>query len=273
MLNRRVFVSVTAAACAVAAVLPTSRAWAWGRLGHHVSGRVAAGLLTPKAAEAVRAILEPGETLGDASTWADENRREHPEANPWHYVNVSIDEPRYDDRFCPRKGCVVSKIEEFRGVIVDPEVSLEKKRLALRFLIHFIEDIHQPLHVGHRADRGGNDLQVRFFDRGSNLHKVWDYELLERVTKDEQSWFETIDALARADEAAGWKTLDVRAWADESLDAAKLAYNLPDGSGTRLSAGAKLGDDYQNANIATAQKRVAQAAVRLAAVLNDAFDP
>ncbi len=271
-MNKRLILSATAAACAATAVLPPAPAWAWGRLGHRVSGRVAAGLLTPRAAAAVRAILEPGETLSDASTWADENRRSHPEANSWHYVNVSIDEPSYDDRFCPARGCVVSKIEEFRKVVVDPAASPAKKRLALRFLIHFVEDVHQPLHVGDRGDRGGNSTQVQFFNRGTNLHAVWDYGLLEHVSKSEEVWFKKVDNEARSDAAQGWRTLDVRAWAEESHAAAKVAYQVPDGGGELIRSGVRLGDAYEDANVATAQKRVAQSAVRLAALLNDLFD-
>jgi len=96
--------------------------WPWGRTGHRVSAMMAESRLTPAASAAVRGLLEPGESLADASTWADE-QREVPRSGPWHYVNVPISEPRYDSRFCSPGGCVVSKIEDFERVLSDPRPS------------------------------------------------------------------------------------------------------------------------------------------------------
>lgn len=92
---------------------------AWGRMGHRASARLAEARLTPAARAAIRDLLEPGESLADASTWADEHRRDVPESGPWHYVHVPITEPRYDARFCAEAGCIVSKIAEFRRLLAD----------------------------------------------------------------------------------------------------------------------------------------------------------
>ncbi len=134
-------------------------AFAWGRLGHRVISRLAEKNLTPKAKEAIKALLDEGESIADASTWADEHRRELPKTAPWHYVDVPLDEPKYNSRFSgdvPDKGCVVDKINEFRLVIKDQAETVEERRFALRFLIHCVEDMHMPLHVGDskRADTG-----------------------------------------------------------------------------------------------------------------------
>ena len=152
-----------------------SPVWAWGGLGHRLIARLAERHLNPKAKAAVPALLEPGESLADYSTWADEHRRELPKTAPWHYVDVPLDEPRYDDRFAgddPAKGYIVPKIRELKATLKDPSKSVEERRFALRFLVHLVEDLHMPLHVGENHDKGGNNLQVRFFDRGSNLHRV-----------------------------------------------------------------------------------------------------
>ncbi len=95
-------------------------AWGWGRLGHRVAGKIAEDRLTPTARAAVRDLLEPGESLADVSTWADEVRRDHPESGPWHYINVPITEPKYDRKFEPKEGCVVVKVEDFRKILADP---------------------------------------------------------------------------------------------------------------------------------------------------------
>ena len=89
-----------------------------------------------------------------------------------------------------KKGCVVDKINEFRLVVKDKSKSVEDRRFALRFLIHCIEDMHQPCHVGDNRDKGGNQTQVRFFDRGTNMHAVWDTGMIERVSKSEDRWLD-----------------------------------------------------------------------------------
>ena len=165
-----------------------SPAWAWGRLGHRVVARLAERYLTDKAKAEIKTLLEPGELLADASTWADEVRGKMRKSAPWHYVDVPLDEPRYDDRFAgddSKKGFIVPKLTEFLNVLGNPDSPLEERRLALRFVVHLVEDLHQPCHVGDNHDRGGNDTQFRWFTRGSNLHKVWDTGILERASGDE----------------------------------------------------------------------------------------
>ncbi len=101
---------------------PATPAWAWGRLGHRVIAQIAEKRLTPKAREAIKAILPDGESTADASTWADENRRRLPKTAPWHYVDVPLDEPAYDAKWSaydPKKGCVVDKIAESRAPLKD----------------------------------------------------------------------------------------------------------------------------------------------------------
>jgi len=182
-------------------------AWAWGRLGHRVISRLAEQRLTPKAKAAAAELLEPGESLADASLWADEHRRQMPKTAPWHYVDVPLDEPRYDARFSgddPKKGCVVDKITEFRATLKDPSKSKEDTRFALRFLIHCIEDLHQPCHVGDNHDRGGNDTQVRFFDRGTNMHRLWDSDMIEWNTRSEDVWLAELTELDTDRNRAAW---------------------------------------------------------------------
>jgi hypothetical protein len=135
----------------------TTPVWAWGRLGHRVISRLAEQHLTDKAKAGIKALLEQGESLVDASTWADEHRRQLPKTAPWHYVDVPSDESKYDQKWSaddPNKGCVVDKINEFRKTLKDTTKSVEDRRFALRFLIHCVEDMHMPMHVGDNRDRG-----------------------------------------------------------------------------------------------------------------------
>jgi hypothetical protein len=239
-------------------------------MGHRVASRLAETRLSPAATAAVRDLLEPGESLADASTWADEYRREVPRTGPWHYVNVPIDEPCYDAHFCPSGGCVVSKIKEFRQILADRAAPRAEQRQALRFLVHFVQDMHQPLHVGHRGDRGGNDLQLRFFNRGSNLHRIWDSELLEHEYEHEDVLFRRLEAATTQGLVELWAQGTVEDWANESLNEAWRAYRMPC-TNVELQPGAKLGREYQEIHLPIARMRVHQAAVRLAAILNGVF--
>jgi hypothetical protein len=249
----------------------TAPAWAWGRRAHRASAKLADLRLTPAAKAAVRDLLESGESLGDVSTWADEVRRDMPESGPWHYVNVPITESRYRASFCSGDtGCVVSKIADFRAVLADPKAPREQKQKALKFLVHFVQDMHQPVHVGENHDRGGNDLQVQFFGQGSNLHRVWDSGLLDHAFEDEAALFSEVTRLASEDAASTWEAGTVEDWANESFLAAQAAYKLP-ATGGPLKTGAKLGQAYQDTHLPVATRRVAQSGVRLAAMLNAVF--
>ncbi|WP_435015555.1 S1/P1 nuclease [Tundrisphaera sp. TA3] len=256
----------------LALALMPGLAQAWGVVGHRVAGRIAEARLTPAARSALRALLEPGESLADVSTWADENRADHPEAATWHYINIPITEPRYDRKFILKQGSVVDRIEHFRSVLEDPRASRSQRIMALRYLVHFIQDVHQPLHVGHRNDKGGNDLQVQWFGRNDNLHRIWDSGLLGEARMSERNRVSKLTATITPELAEAWSKGGVDEWANESLDIAREAYKHP-GTGAAIRRGDRLGEDYQAANLPLAERRVTQAGVRLAQVLNEILKP
>ena len=251
----------------------TTPAWAWGRLGHRVISKFAEKKLTPKAKAAIAALLDEGESIADASTWADENRGRLPKTAPWHYVDVPLDQAVYDSRFSgdvPDKGCIVDKIHEFQKTLKDPTRSLEERRFALRFLVHFVQDLHMPLHVGDNRDKGGNRTQVRFYDRGTNMHCLWDSDMIERAGDDEDFWLADLAELDTPENRDAAMKGKVEDWATESLRAARAAYRVPE-TGKWLTPGEKLGDAYQETNLPVVRRRLYQASVRLALVLNEAF--
>jgi hypothetical protein len=189
----------------------------------------------------VHDLLGAGITLADISTWADEQRS--PGSAPWHYVDVPITESRYDSKYCQPGGCVVSKIGDFKRVLQDPKAGKEQKQQALKFLVHFIEDLCQPLHVGDTGSRGGNEIQVRFYGIGSNLHRVWDSQIIERYTTDERELLGDLEGIAAPEFTAEWVKGTPEGWATESLQIAQKAYCLP-GAQTVMPSGTKLSDDY-----------------------------
>jgi hypothetical protein len=241
-------------------------------MAHRAATRLAETRLTPRTRAVVRELLEPGESLADASTWADENNRSIPGSAAWHYVNVSIGSAHYSSRDC-NNNCVVSRLEEFRRILSDPRAPRARRQMALRFVVHLVQDAHQPLHVGDRRDRGGNNLQLQFLrDDFTNLHQVWDSGLLRNGYRNERELLDDLIDLARRPEARQWTTSRVEDWVDESLEAARQAYRIP-GSSELLRSGSRIGPDYEAANLPLAVRRLAQSGFRLADVLNNCLSP
>ena len=208
-----------------------------------------------------------------ASLWADEHRRDVKGSGPWHYVDVPLDQDRYDDRFAgtePQKGYIIPKIREFRPILKDPARPLEERRQALRFLLHLVEDLHMPLHVGDNHDRGGNDTQVRFFDHGTNMHRSGIRTSSNEPAATRRNGWPNSIAMdtdeARLQVHGGLsKTGPRRAcWPPASLPGPT--------SGQKIKKGHKLADAYHSANLPIARQRLYQAGVRLAKVLNDVFE-
>ncbi len=245
------------------ALLPTP-ALPWGATGHRVTGALAEPLLTPEARAAVETILGV-ETLAEASTWPDEMRSNpapfwQETAGPWHYVTVPAGRV-YADVGAPPEGDARSALARFRSTLRDPEASLEARRLALRFSIHIIGDLHQPLHAGNGTDRGGNDFAVQWFGRPSNLHRVWDSDMIDGQKLSFSEWARWLGARLDAERIEAWSDTDAETWIAESTAIRDRIY--PDGQ--------RLSWDYQYVQLPLVRERLGQAGVRIAAWLNETF--
>jgi hypothetical protein len=170
-----------------AATLISQQAHAWGEDGHRIIATLAEAQLTPAARKELNRLLalEPGQTLASISTWADERRS--PTTAPWHYLNFPRGDCNYQpERDCPDGRCVVGAIdrqlETLRTAADD-----EKRLTALKYRVHFMGDIHQPLHAGYGDDRGGNSYQLQAFMRGSNLHAFWDSGLIKAMRQENEA--------------------------------------------------------------------------------------
>lgn len=250
----------------VALAVTVCPAFAWGPEGHALIARIAEAQLTAEVRARVVEILGPDKSMASAASWADEVRRSRPESGPWHYVDIPLKASHLDlARDCGKESCVVVKIAEFRRLVHDSATPPVQRREALMFLIHFIGDMHQPLHCEDNNDRGGNEVQVGFLGRRGNLHSVWDSGLLGRIGSENQ----LLPELSResAAHAAKYSKGTVAKWADESHKAArKVVYGkLPkaaQGSPIVLDAA------YEKAADAVVRHQLAVAGARLAKVLN-----
>ena len=263
-----------------------SAALAWGRLGHALVGDLAERHLDPVARAEVARLLagEEDPTLAGVASWADDLRNSDPErfkvTSRWHYINAKGGGCGYDlARDCPDGNCVVGAIEAQRAILADRSQPVEARRDALKFIVHFVGDVHQPMHAGNRTDSGGNGFQVslrtpiepeayarsKYVDgvMGTNLHSVWDYYILASEGLELPAYAGRLDKLPWPPFPAP-SAHDVMplAWAGESCRLIETrGIYPPDDQHTMDSA-------YLDAMRPLAEQRVRQAAWRLAQLLN-----
>jgi nuclease S1 len=206
--------------CLVLLLLISSAAQAWSAKGHRAIAEMAELELSPATREAVRELLreEPSNTLAAIAAWADEVRDQEAWkfSTRWHFINFPRGDCSYQPgRDCRDGDCIVGAIEAQRRVLRDTSAPRAKRIEALKWLVHFIGDIHQPLHAGWAIDRGGNDTQIRFDRMGSNLHALWDGLLIDTLKLDASA----LSAQLRSQPlpAPGPVSLDQsRRWAEQS---------------------------------------------------------
>ncbi|WP_064504832.1 S1/P1 nuclease [Frateuria defendens] len=281
---------LTAAILAGALSLAPPLAMAWGPQGHAIVADIAQSHLDPAAAAQVAALLglEGDTRLDQIASWADGNRKQHPGTGPWHYVDIPLDAAGYDAaRDCREADCVVAKIGHFTQVLADPRQAPAARLEALKWVVHFVADVHQPLHASDHGDKGGNTVQEVYFGRGTNLHAMWDGRIIEHalgLPLGPNYSFNHVavgDAAAQLDaaitpaERQAWAPPGLlpgidraaAAWADESHALARtVAYgDLPEKPQGRWAY------TYQAEAWPVVQQRLQQAGVRLAELLNEAL--
>jgi hypothetical protein len=234
---------------------------AWGPEAHRLVATLAERQLSAAARAEVRRLLalEPGATLASISTEADDTRTAL--TARWHYVNLARDAGcRYAaGRDCPDGQCAVAAIETQIGVLGSAASDLERLQ-ALKYVVHRVADLHQPLHAAFADDRGGNRYQVQAFGRGTNLHMVWDLGLIDHWPGGAKALRAEVAALRTAPRPSA-----AAEWAAESCRVASAPDFYP--SDRRVEAG------YLTRWQRTVRMRIALAGHRLAGVLNRTFEP
>ena len=269
-------------------VLPALPALAWSALGHRMVGELAQRHLSPAARAEVATLLagEADPSLAGISTWADEMRTTDPErfkaTSRWHYINAQGGGCAFDlARDCPDGNCVVGAIAKQRAILADHSQPLAARRDALKFIVHFVGDVHQPMHAGNRTDSGGNKFQIslrtpiepeayarkNYVDgvMGTNLHSIWDYYLFASTGRSLADYSNRLDALPWPPYPPSSRN-EVRpvAWAGESCQLIDARGIYPEQH--------TMDDAYLDAMRPLAERRVRQAAWRLAQLLNQTLD-
>ncbi len=234
---------------------------AWGPNGHRIVGEIAESHLSAEAARAVAALIGP-ENLAQASLWADQIRADPSwsHAETWHYIDIDDGETFETAERHPR-GDVVKALQRFEAVLRDPRSAHAERATAIKFLAHFVGDLHQPVHVGRHDDRGGNDIEVRWLGEPTNLHHVWDHELIDSEGLSFKEFAASIGD-ADAEQTAQWQASTCVDWAKESFALRRQVYDFKN---------LDLSQEYARANRPLVRRRLHQAGVRLAGLLNSIF--
>lgn len=242
-------------------------AQAWGPEGHEVIARIAADNLSPAAHLRLSQLLG-----GDApdlmvldSNWADEIRADRPATTSWHFINIEIGSKGYDPRRdCAHDNCTVAQINRDVAQLRDPRTPHAAKLEALYFLIHFVGDLHQPLHTADRHDKGGNSLNVFLNGRRTNLHRVWDGDVVQALGPDPAVVAGSIEASVMPRDKAKMGAGTPVDWANESFGVAvkEIYARIPPRGPVRLPR------DYTSRENAVVRLQLARAGIRLATLLN-----
>jgi hypothetical protein len=233
----------------------------WGPTGHRTTGYIATLHLNKKAKQELERILQ-GQSLAIASTWMDEIRSDssYNYMADWHYVTIP-DGMTYEHSQKNPNGDILVTIERIIHELKQKTVHGQKEKEYVKMLIHLIGDLHMPLHVGRENDRGGNQIKVMWFKTESNLHRVWDEDMINETRL---SFTELAESLEKptAEQLESWRNGTVRVWGMENLSYRNQIYGY---------VGNKLGYEYSYKNFPLIRTRLLQAGVRLAQVLNEIY--
>jgi len=240
-------------------------AYGWGDKGHRIVAILADTHLTMQAREEVERLLPAGTTLADAAVWPDREGRQITEFDRLHHVNIPDNVAGYSqERDCEARNCMVEALDWFTPVIVNIKAPVNLRLIALRYVAHLLADIHQPLHAGRREDRGGIDITVSYRAQTTNVHLFWDINLVEMEEGDADELAKQLDARITEKQRTKWQSGDTKKWTDESfLISRSNAYTVGESM--------ELSDEYVATTRRIVRRRLAQAGVRLAWLLNKTF--
>ena len=235
----------------------------WSATGHRTVGQIASQYLTPKAKREIKRLLNK-ESLALVSTYADDIKsdKRYNKFYTWHYINMPLDAD-YDVSKQNPEGDLVSGIAYCKSVITDKNASDEDKAFYLKLLIHFIGDLHQPMHVGLEEDKGGNDFKVKWFYSDTNLHSVWDRKMIDDYGMSYSELAKNRDYLSK-DQIKELQKGTVIDWVNETHKLTREVYAY-------TKEGDNLRYEYSYKFMNVARKQMQLAGIRLAKTLNDLF--
>jgi len=251
----------------VAALALPSSVLAWGKAGHRLVAQLAERDLDPAVRAQIDALLvgEPDPTLAGVAAWADELRERDPglgrRSAKWHYVNIGESNCRYSAaRDCPGGDCVVEALKTQTAILADRSRPRAERAQALKFVVHFVGDAHQPMHAGYAHDRGGNSHQINFGGRGTNLHAFWDSGMLNSKRLSGDAWLARLQARRPTRDRTPILPVPAVAWAQAACRIAVSPGVYPPRPA--------IDQAYVDAYLPTVEQQLRDAGARLGALLN-----
>lgn len=237
-------------------------AMAWGAIGHYVIGMLAEQQMNKKTVKKVEKILN-NESISGVGVWMDNIRSDkaYDYTNTWHWV-TTVD-GIYDPSIQEEKGDAFKALHELIAHLKSEKLTASEERDQLRMLIHIVGDLHQPLHVGQPGDRGGNDVKIEFFKKQTNLHAIWDGDLIESK---KMSYTEITRELQKRITPAmiqKYQNATPEHWLKEAVSYRPAIYNLPENG--------KVGYEYIYQNYHIVEERLTAAGIRLAKILEEIY--
>ena len=231
----------------------------WGKNGHRIIGKIATKNITKKTLNKVNQILD-GKSLALVSTWADDMKSnpEFKKYNSWHYVNIPLDKEYHEIKKNPN-GDIIQAINKCIQVLKNKNSTKSSKSFYLKYLVHLVGDIHQPLHTGRYEDRGGNNIKIKFFGQPTNLHRLWDTDM---INNHRMSYTEFAESLITFE--APLQSSKLEDWLFESRQEVKKIYK-------DVKEGDYIGYDYVYKNFPLVELKLFKGGMRLAYLLNDIF--
>lgn len=243
------------------------RAAAWGVLGHRIVGQIAEDHLTAKAKKGVASVLGY-ESLAISANWADfiKSDSSYNYMSSWHYVNLAagLDQNQVFDYLETEKAPnVYNGIPEMIKVLKNKASTFSQKQLAMRMLVHLVGDLHQPMHTARLEDRGGNDVHETWFGQKTNLHRIWDSDLLDFQQLSYTEYAAAIDH-ASAIQIYNWQHTTLKQDAYESYLLCNQIY-------AKTPPESRLSYQYNFEFVAPLNQQLLKAGIRLAKILNDIY--
>jgi len=243
-------------------VVIVTQAVSWGLTGHRVVGQIAEDHLTRKAKKQLKKIMGD-ESLSDAANWMDFIRSDHSYDYmvTWHYVTIP-DGETYATATRNPKGDLIWAINHFSAQLRTDTLTRDEARFAVRCLTHLVGDLHQPLHVGNGKDKGGNDVKINWFWKSSNLHRVWDSQMIDDQLLSYTEWVKKLDHLNK-EEIAALQSGTVVDWATESMAMRTSVYDFGDQKNLTYA--------YNFRHQKQVERQLLKAGIRLAGLFNNIF--
>lgn len=235
----------------------------WGFKGHRAIATIAQKHLTSNTAYVVSAYLK-GAGMADVSTWADETRTNT--SAPWHFLNLplGLTHEQFIQAVQQSDNNVYTAILKTEAALKDKTLGIDQKNEALKYLIHLVGDAHQPMHISRKEDKGGNTIQVRMDNQGTNLHSLWDSKLIDHEGLSQ-------DEIARQYDSAS--AADIKKWqADSPMEWIWESYQISSQLYAEIKPGQTIDEVYYKKYIGTIHQRIDQAGIRLAGELNRLFN-